>query len=1401
MSEVNLYVNGIQSAGSWTQVGTTPYLNAQDQPTNYVHSNSRNANSDVFTFASSSDLGTITKVELFIYAVDGGAASDFEAYVNSTATGLNPPAAWGWVSVDVTSIVGTTWAGVNAATVFFDKSNTTNDPSVDAAYLKVTYTAAVTHPLAGNVAATVTTTGDLDVITELVGSPSVTVTTTGAMALTKGLTGTVTATVTTTGDLDVLTTLAGTIVATSPALTADLTVESADKLIAGEVTVTVTTTGSLDSQPGLVGEVTVTVTTTGAISGTVPLQGSTLATVTTTGDLDVITELQGTITATVVSVGDLAVGTPFTLRTDYWLTELSTGVALAGTATATVTTTGSLEANFALVGLSTVTVTTTGTLKKGLVLSGSSVTLATLSGNLNVSTGLEGSVTVAVVSSGDVKVLTTLAGTATATVTSTGNLTTLGQVTLAGTATATVSTSGDIQVLTTLEGTVSVVVTNTGYLSNKQSVSGTATATVTTSGDLDVITGLTGTVTATVTTTGDLDVLTTLAGTVTAIVTTEGQITTTGEQLLSGTVSATVTSTGDLDVLTTLAGTVTAIVVTTGAIGQKHSVSGTVTVVSTVTGDLDVLTTLAGTATATVTTSGSLSFLPDYLAGNAAATVSVNGALSVLTTLAGTVTATVTTTGAISGTVPLQGTSTATVTTTGDLDVALGLIGASATTVTTTGNVSLTLSLVGAITATVTTTGAFIEYPNFSGVVVVTTTTTGEITVGNLQGVVIVTTTATGTIKKYKSLAGEVLVTVTTSGDLWSPSGLQGIIVATVTTTGQLSGPYAGKIFATVTTTGYLSAIVSLAGEVTVEATIEGEIEGVHVGLRGVVPVNVTTEGWLNSLAGGLVPSWIPTDLEASASITGWVFPAPNIEDIEDITPTFVVPAPTPDFTPDEDAETGYLVQSFLQDYYYRIHIWSNPKNLGAIVSDVSAYVYVWNTFFVEKVLTDVNQSGDYIEVNTEAQPFTFKPLWWEKVELVVSGVGDPFLETEIDFEFDSGATPTQTLLVTGQRLALLYWKPQRNITETLVTKTDVLQSSNGTEQRIQVRPTPRQQFGIRWLFSNIKDAVTYDMFLHRWQKLYWGVPLWQEAVKKQNVSISASDLVIIVDTTKADFRDDSFAFIWKSNTEYATVAIETKTDSQLNLAFPIGTAFTGTVEIMPLRNAQMIARTIRKQHNSGAVEFAARFQVVDNISITGYVPVTTYDGYEVLTQPTFIDPVQHEDSESECFITDYDTGLVEIFSYSSFNKQRQSHIWYNDNAEACWEFRKFLHDKGGQQKSFLVPTFQHELTLMQKILPSDDYIYVESVKMTNNMGVNDLRTYVAFIVDGTVYVRKIVNMVKINDIKERFDIDASLGVTIEMGSEWICFVDKVRFDSDEVTLEWDFAGRNRCQSVLARVT
>lgn len=138
MSSVELWVEAFDADKDlWNKYGTPPYLDAQDG-TSYVEDNDRNNDCGYFTFASSSDLGTINSVYLYMYAW-GAATNDFEAEINDTGTDLGPPTSAGWVNIEVTPIIST-WAEVNSATLMLDRRSTTNVAGCDAAYLLVNYT-------------------------------------------------------------------------------------------------------------------------------------------------------------------------------------------------------------------------------------------------------------------------------------------------------------------------------------------------------------------------------------------------------------------------------------------------------------------------------------------------------------------------------------------------------------------------------------------------------------------------------------------------------------------------------------------------------------------------------------------------------------------------------------------------------------------------------------------------------------------------------------------------------------------------------------------------------------------------------------------------------------------------------------------------------------------------------------------------------------------------------------------------------------------------------------------------------------------------------------------------------------------------------------------------------------
>ncbi len=385
-----------------------------------------------------------------------------------------------------------------------------------------------------------------------------------------------------------------------------------------------------------------------------------------------------------------------------------------------------------------------------------------------------------------------------------------------------------------------------------------------------------------------------------------------------------------------------------------------------------------------------------------------------------------------------------------------------------------------------------------------------------------------------------------------------------------------------------------------------------------------------------------------------------------------------------------------------------------------------------------------------------------------------------------------------------LFWRPENNILETLEWKTSILKAHDGTEQRIKIRQSPRQLYKLQLVLMSDEANMWFDSVIHTWQKSAWLIPVWTDYVE-HSASIAAKDDIITVDTTNADFRDNSKAIIWKSETEYEIVVISTKTDSQLNLDYSVLSAFTGDKYIIPVRTAYLVSSTRKEKSNSGVAIVDLIFAVYDNIDISGYLPDEVYDGFEILNTPAYIRGAHLEDTDGDVYIIDFETGIFRVGSSSNFNLLSQSHNFFNDSKSACWDFRKFLYALNGRQKPILIPTFRDDLIQIDNIGTTDTTVIVENIKLTDNMGFNSLRTYIGFYFPstGSLIVRKITAIEELDSDEEQITIDANLGLDspVVLGDCKICFVDKCRLSSDRVQIQWPYAHRNECQTNFTRVS
>jgi len=394
--------------------------------------------------------------------------------------------------------------------------------------------------------------------------------------------------------------------------------------------------------------------------------------------------------------------------------------------------------------------------------------------------------------------------------------------------------------------------------------------------------------------------------------------------------------------------------------------------------------------------------------------------------------------------------------------------------------------------------------------------------------------------------------------------------------------------------------------------------------------------------------------------------------------------------------------------------------------------------------------------------------------------------------------------------MPIFAFPPTIEVKETLEWLTNIIKPADGvgSEQRISIRPIPRQFFAYSIPLLNEKEQSRFDAFMFGHQKLSWDLPIWIYKVL-HSTTITAGAMSITVDTTYADFRDDGYAIIWKSLTECEKVSIDTVTSGSLTLKAGVVSTYTGDKFIMPCRTAQIIDAVRRMNEEADYSIAQVTFAVKDNILLTGYVPDETYNAADSgsLEAPIILTGsvigIQEKDcsSDSDSDVQDYDTGDFDYFSNSKFNLIGQNWTFYNDTRAKCWNFRLLLHYLKGRQGVCWLPTYKNDLVQVETIGAADTFFSVENIGLTDNMTFNSLRTHLAFVfTDGTIIPREIVDISENSTGYDEITIDSALGLEVEVGDCKICFLDLSRQASDIVSIDWLEYNKNSVNQVFMAI-
>ena len=485
---------------------------------------------------------------------------------------------------------------------------------------------------------------------------------------------------------------------------------------------------------------------------------------------------------------------------------------------------------------------------------------------------------------------------------------------------------------------------------------------------------------------------------------------------------------------------------------------------------------------------------------------------------------------------------------------------------------------------------------------------------------------------------------------------------------------------------------------------------------------------------------------------------------------------------PAQMAIVGVKLNSYLQDYYFRVHVRPSRIDLGNLLSSQTRQVEVWNAHLTSKLLASITRESVEGLVLSEpvATPTTFGADEARVYTLSVSTNGPPVIDTKYTFNFP---TDHPTLTVTGRRVVVWPFMPQTKHKEMLEWQTDIIPSFN-KEQRLALRAAPRQAFTFEfqldpYQFSRAKAIAT------KWAHRVYGIPVWSELTRLGPLSAGATE--ILVDTTVADYRQDDIIIIWESDTNNVAVEIGAVLADRVQLKLPLEKSYQNAY-VAPLRFARTFDGMQFRRSNHDFTIASATFQVTQNKDLGAAVGYPRYRGKDVLIDPTILVGDINERISRATDEFDNGSGPIVVDIKNNWVNSTKAITFDVLTRAERWVARKWIHSRRGRQKGFWLPTWNPDLILLNDVPKSGASLTVRPIGYPLYYGVKDIMVQLKN--RSRIFARVLSGAVDPNE-NEVLALEAAVGTGFTVAEvDFICFMSHVRFNSDRVEIRHDYAGR-----------
>ena len=489
---------------------------------------------------------------------------------------------------------------------------------------------------------------------------------------------------------------------------------------------------------------------------------------------------------------------------------------------------------------------------------------------------------------------------------------------------------------------------------------------------------------------------------------------------------------------------------------------------------------------------------------------------------------------------------------------------------------------------------------------------------------------------------------------------------------------------------------------------------------------------------------------------------------------------------------SGDRRRSYIDDFYYRIHIIPNPISLGNLLANKTLAVAVWNAYFDPKNLSDLTVPTDFGVTMTppagETVPFVMNPLREAIFTLSAALAGPPVIDTTITFVI--GGVTVQ-VPVTGKRVVVFPFPPNWSgpYDETFEYNSWVLTAADGSEQTgSNWGNHARRQFGYTILVAG-KQMQRLENLLFAWQQRLFGVPHWAEKSKLLSASVVGAT-TISLDTTDRSYEAGGFAILYLDPDNYEAFSIEETTSTTLKATSALQRAWPQGTRVYPISLALIAETSGGTYQTDNKIVMPVNFscepsQSPENTSVGDATPM--YRGEELyLGRLNWASPLAFS-VRGDRKALDYKTGIFNTYSHSGFSGTTRKHNWQVRSRAESRALRAWIGRREGMARPVYMPTGNSDLTLVSPIVSASNVIEVASNDYGSFVNASPAkRDIIILLRDGSYFARRITGATVVSNAVTRLAIDSPIPQSINVAQiKRISMLGFYRLAGNSTTIRW----------------